>query len=81
VSGQVLDRVGRVLHQFSSDLALSARPQANVEIVEVEKDSLSWLIWVSIIGAAVIGGGIAIGVIAQRDLPDVPEGGLGRTPL
>jgi hypothetical protein len=77
IDGQVLDRVGRVLHQFSSELALPVRPPSSAQVVEVEKGGVPWPVWVAIVAAAVIGAGVTIGVVAQPSKPDA-DGTLGR---
>jgi hypothetical protein len=80
VEGQVLDRMGRVLHPFSADLLLPARPASSSQVVEVERGGVPWPVWVAIVAAAVIGAGVTIGVVAQPGKPDA-DGTAGRFPV
>ena len=70
INGQVLDGVGRVLHQFSSEMLLPLRPQANTQIVEVESGGVHWAVWVGIVAAVVVGAGITIGLTVPPDKPN-----------
>lgn len=78
LTGQVLNDVGHVLHQFSSELLLAPRPASTERVVEVETAPTLWPIWLAV-GVAVVAGGVAIGFLAQPDLPDGPDESVGRT--
>ncbi len=74
----MLDRVGRVLHQYTTELLLSPRPDPSTQVVEVDSGGVPWPVWVAI-GAAVVGAGVTIGFLAQPNRPD--QGDDPNTPL
>jgi hypothetical protein len=75
LSGQVIGRSGRVLHQFSSEMLLVGRPAAKTAVVV--EDGIPWWTWV-VVGGIAIGSAAAVLVIAQPSAPDPERGALGR---
>jgi hypothetical protein len=78
VSGQVLSREGRVLHQFSAEMLIPARPLANERVVEVDSGPVLWPLWVGL-AAVIVGAGITVAILAPPDVPDGVD--LGRRNL
>lgn len=75
VDGRVVDRLGREVHQFSSELLLPTRPNAKGVVVEVDSGP-AWWVW-ALVGTAVVGSAVAVAFVAQPDLPSA-DGTLGR---
>jgi hypothetical protein len=81
VKGTVLTKSNETLASFDSNLAVPNRPQALVPervVVEVDNGTPTWPLWVGL-GLAVIGGGIAIAIVAQPH--HAPTAGVGETEL
>lgn len=75
IVGRVVDALDREVHRFSSEILLPERPPPSDVVVKVESEPVSWVVW-ALVGAAVVGSGIAVAAVAQ---PDLPEGvGIGR---
>jgi hypothetical protein len=77
VSGQIVGRSGRVLHQLSSEMLLPERPATRDQVVV--ESGVPWWIWV-VVGAVTIGAAVTVAVVAQPDLPDA-KGTFGRGEL
>ncbi len=76
VNGRVVDDLGREVHQFSSELLLPERPNANEVVVEVDSGGTPWWIW-ALVGTAVVGSAVAVAVVAQPDVPAAPDDSIG----